>query len=103
MKLSPPPAAPPGGDQRVEVRHVVVRQRGAAAIDDERRLVQRQLRDPGRERVRRFERQDRAGGDAVDARRAIGLVDQGGDILDLPRDRVWCRVAAVAAPPAVIN
>ena len=83
--------------------HVVLRQERSAVIDDERRLVQRELPDPVGKRASRLEREDGAGGmtehEGLPARRD----DQGFDVLDLAFDRVRRRVAAVAPAPAVVG
>src|SRR6185437_12778962 len=90
------------GHGRVQSLDVVGRQRRAAVVDHERRLEQREPRDrqPGRGGI---QGQDRAGGEAADERRLAGLVDQGGDVLDLALHRVRGSVAALPAAPAVVG
>src|SRR5262249_32586145 len=93
-------AAPVRRDELCERRLVVVGERRPAVVDDERRLVERELLD--RETVGSCaERKVAAGGHPKDGRGAPGR-DQRTEVLDLPLDSVGRRVAAVAAAATVV-
>ena len=92
----------PGRDQAVELRHVVVRQRRTRVVDDERRLVDRELADreaPGS----CVERQNSAGRTADDERWATGFGNHRVEVFDLALDRVGLRVPALAAAPSIVG
>src|SRR4029453_1822074 len=91
--------APVGRDPLVERRDVVGR--GLPLLDAERRLVERQLADLDAPR-RRLERERGSRGDAVPECRAAGLADESVEVLDIARDRVRERLAALVASATVV-
>src|SRR5258706_15439976 len=86
----------------MELRHEIFRNGSTAVVDDERRLIQRQLLD-GETVIRRLEGQDRTGGNAVHERRSTSLLDERLNVFDFTLDCVRRRVAAVAAAPAIVG
>jgi hypothetical protein len=97
-------AAPrrPQGDELVEPLAVVAGHRRAAVVDDEWRLVERELGER-HAALGRLQREDGAGGDPVGARRAARFGDEGCEVLDLALDGVATAVAALPAPAAVVR
>src|SRR3989441_1234212 len=90
------------GDEPNELRLVVSGRHVRRGADHERCLVQRELLDAQPAR-RRLEVKGCPGRHGVDERRSAGLVDQGVEIIDLPLDGVWRRVAAVPATAPVVH
>ena len=96
-------AAAARGHQAGQFTGETGRQGRVAVIGVERRLIQHQAGD-GKAARGGLERESGAGGVPEDRRGPARLRDQRGDVVDLPRDRVRCGVAAVApAPPVVIQ
>jgi hypothetical protein len=102
MKYSTASSPTAAGEQLVEVLHEVVRQRGARVVDDEWRFVEHELGD-ARARGGGFEREHGARRVAEHVRGAARLLDERLEVIDLAFDRVGRRVAAVAAPAAVVR
>ena len=66
----------PDADQLIQLRRKALRHRRARLINDERRLIQRQFRDLGREETRRLERPRGTRGMPKDERRSTSLIYQ---------------------------
>ena len=76
--------------------------RGPRAVDDEGRLVQRELADAA-DAVRGLERERGAGGDAIDIGGAARFPDQRFDVFHLALDRVRRGIAALAAAAPIVG
>src|SRR2546425_2225344 len=90
------------GYEPLEPAHVVRGDRRTAVVDDERRLVQSQLRD-GRPLSGRVEHKGRSRGHGDDECRSTNFGDQCVEIFYLARGRVWWRVTALATAATVIR
>jgi hypothetical protein len=95
-------AAAVGFDERGQLRDDVGGNARPAVVNDERRLVQRQLGDAGAAACG-LERERRPGRDAPHVRRSACLLDQRLEVFDLACDAVGRRVAALAAAAPVVR
>src|SRR5262249_54985621 len=89
-------------DQGGELRDDVGGNARAAVVDDERRFVERQLRDLAA-LARRFERERRPRGDPPQVNGSAGSVDQRLQVFDLALDGIRLRVFAFAAATSVVR
>lgn len=89
--------------QLVDVADINLRRLRTAVVDDEWRLVQRELLDLVGELGCGLEGKDRARGLALDKRRSTCFINTSLEIFDLALDRIWRRVFTVASAPAIVR